>query len=886
MLSVGRLSSAEGAAGYLVKGGEGHAAGYFMKQQAQSHWAGGAKEALKLPDGPVDLKTLERILDGRISDTQTLGRKIKGVRHRDPGRDFTFSAPKSVSLAAIGEMKEPITNAMQSAVAKTMEYYEKNLAQARIYNKDSGKQVRTGNQKITYASFTDLISRANDPQFHIHNAVSNLAIGEDGKIRSLDFKLAYKHKILLGSIFRAELAKEMQALGFKIRPAGKHGLWELAGSQDEILKTFSKRRTDMTRQAPHKTGDAKAMAKLALTTRPSKVKLTQDTLLTRWNSELEKLGTSTQNLIETFKSAPSPDLQKLTPETALDYARDYHAENERHFDKYAFLRTAMTRVYGHVDIKAMESELEQRLHKDELRISDDGRWLVTTKTLNTEHSILGELDKGHLQARVLSRKDFQNLRGFETLTPGQKNAGELILTDYERFVGVKGMAGTGKTFMQELTLPHLKALGYELVGIAPSHKALSALESTGVFDKAMTTQRYQNNPYGHSKTVLVIDEASMVGNEAMRSIMNFANVKNMPRVVFIGDPEQLGSIEAGRPFELLLEKGLRHTNMNDIIRQRSKRHIKGIQALAKGELREAFQTLNKEIYETLPQDLIAKALELRKKMDDPAIVVATNKEREHINQTIKHEKQNTGPGIKLNVWNTLHLKKAEKVLVESYDQATHIKFNRDVGKTFKRGEVYKIKTIDKRKARLILTDGKTSKSFSPARHGSGNSFTQVLRQSQIILHKEDKIKFRTTNKKLGISNNDFGTVAGITPTHVQIKLGNNKTLSLAHKDKLLSHIDYGWANTVHSFQGATVKDNIAIMRADNNPLNTLEALYVGASRHREKLAIVTDNKERLLHVISEKVEISREKIEFKEPDRMRVVEPQNQPQRQRGERER
>ena len=94
------------------------------------------------------------------------------------------------------------------------------------------------------------------------------------------------------------------------------------------------------------------------------------------------------------------------------------------------------------------------------------------------------------------------------------------------------------------------------------------------------------------------------------------------------------------------------------------------------------------------------------------------------------------------------------------------------------------------------------------------------------------------------------------------------------------------------------------MRADNNPLNTLEAPYVGASRHREKLAIVTDNKERLLQVISEKVEISREKIEFKEPERMYVINAQSltkqiqeqvqepptpvisNPQRNRGERER
>ena len=108
MLSIGALTSASGAAEYFVKGGEGQIAGYYADYKAGSKWGGGAKELLGLPDGPVDLKTFEALLDGRVSQTQTLGRMVKGERLRDPGRDFTFSAPKSVSLAAIGELEKPI----------------------------------------------------------------------------------------------------------------------------------------------------------------------------------------------------------------------------------------------------------------------------------------------------------------------------------------------------------------------------------------------------------------------------------------------------------------------------------------------------------------------------------------------------------------------------------------------------------------------------------------------------------------------------------------------------------------------------------------------------------------------------------------------------------
>ena len=142
----------------------------------------------------------------------------------------------------------------------------------------------------------------------------NLAIGEDGKTRSQVFDLAYKHKILLGNIQRAELAKELTKLGLQIRPAGKNGLWELAGSNTEILKNFSKRRQKMTRVAPHKTQDAAAMAHIAKTTRPAKEKIvTRDALKARWSAEFKALGTSIKDYTQAILNAPERDKSDLAP---------------------------------------------------------------------------------------------------------------------------------------------------------------------------------------------------------------------------------------------------------------------------------------------------------------------------------------------------------------------------------------------------------------------------------------------------------------------------------------------------------------------------------------------------------------------------------------------
>jgi len=213
MLSLGALTSASGAANYYIKAGQGQISGYYFDQLESSKWGGGAKEILGLKDGPVELKRFEALLGGQVSKTQTLGRMVKGERLRDPGRDFTFSAPKSVSLAAIGELEKPILEIFSRSVETTMSWYEDNLAQAKVWDKEKGKQVKTGDQKILYASFMDFLSRGNDAQLHMHTPVVNLAVGIDDKIRSLNFDLAYKNKILLGNIQRAELAKGLQGLG-------------------------------------------------------------------------------------------------------------------------------------------------------------------------------------------------------------------------------------------------------------------------------------------------------------------------------------------------------------------------------------------------------------------------------------------------------------------------------------------------------------------------------------------------------------------------------------------------------------------------------------------------------------------------------------------------
>ena len=304
--SIGAVASPSQGASYYERDG------YYVKDdpahREASAWAGRGAAALGL-EGSVDPETFKAVLEGRVPDGsgRRLGRTGKGgaFEHR-PGRDITFSAPKSVSLAALVGGDARIVDAHDKAVKKSLAWFEKNAAETRLMDPAMGRMVRAGNQKTVIATFRHDTSRNLDPMLHTHSVVANMLLGADGKWRTMANERLYRSKMLLGALYRSELARELKGLGYGIEKTHADGRFEISGVSRKVIEAFSTRRAEIEK-AMHERGlgdtaDNQHLARrAALMTRAHKRDVDKEALRESWQKQAANLGFNAPKLVAEAK---------------------------------------------------------------------------------------------------------------------------------------------------------------------------------------------------------------------------------------------------------------------------------------------------------------------------------------------------------------------------------------------------------------------------------------------------------------------------------------------------------------------------------------------------------------------------------------------------------
>ena len=293
--SIGAVAAPAQGASYYERDG------YYAKDDPAhrdaSAWAGRGAEELGL-EGAVDPDTFKAVLEGRVpdgSDTR-LGRRAKdgSIEHR-PGRDLTLSAPKSVSLAALVGGDARVTDAHDRAVARTLAWFERNVAETRMKDPESGRMVRTGGQKTVIATFRHDTSRNLDPALHSHAVLANMVQGADGRWRTMANERLYASKMLLGAMYRSELAQGLARLGYGIEKTHADGRFEIAGVSREVVEAFSTRRQEIEAAVAERgggnTADNQRLAqRAALMTRAAKRDVDREALRESWERQAAGMG--------------------------------------------------------------------------------------------------------------------------------------------------------------------------------------------------------------------------------------------------------------------------------------------------------------------------------------------------------------------------------------------------------------------------------------------------------------------------------------------------------------------------------------------------------------------------------------------------------------------
>jgi hypothetical protein len=119
---------------------------------------------------------------------------------------------------------------------------------------------------------------------------------------------------------------------------------------------------------------------------------------------------------------------------------------------------------------------------------------------------------------------------------------------------VVGRAGTGKTFALGVARHAWQLDGYRLLAAAPTGIATLSLQGEGFQDVATCDRLLADLDRGQetldSRTVLVVDEAGMLGSRKLARLLEHAD-QAQAKVVLVGDDRQLAAIDAGGGFRAL-----------------------------------------------------------------------------------------------------------------------------------------------------------------------------------------------------------------------------------------------------------------------------------------------------------------------------------------------
>ncbi len=845
MLSIGVLHSPAQAGSYYAQDD------YYTKDSAgePSQWDGRGAQVLGLA-GPVDRAQFEALLNGELPHGVVLKRGQQG-KHQ-PGWDLTFSAPKSVSLLALVGVESRATEAHNQAVTEALRYLEATTARARAKQEGKSTIETTGNWII--ARFNHDTSRELDPQLHTHAVVINATRRADGEWRALSSKEMFRAKMLGGAIYRAELARALQRLGYEVEVGHRDGRFEVKGFTTEQLRHFSRRREEIE-AALEKVGasGAKASATLALYTRARKGLIDRAEVYGDWKARARDQGINLRELISKRTALREP--ATAPAREAVAWAIAHLTERESVISHRDVVRHALEYGTGKATLAEVAVGIQGAKKTRVLLPVNDGRY-TTTKAIVAESETLAAMRRGQGRVRpIASPEESRGAAREHRLGADQTDAATFILTTKDRVIGVQGYAGTGKTHMLRAVREVAERAGFTVRGFAPSATAARVLQQdagipSDTVSRHLIEVAKESKPWQSTGELWVVDEASMMSTEQAQALVSAAD-RQKARLVLVGDRQQLPAIEAGRPFAMLLERGMASAEMREIKRQKSPILKAAVLDTIGRREAAALKKLAGHTYAISRRDARLGAI-VKDYLALPAaernqtlIVTGVNDDRREINERVrarlKEEKALDGPEAKGKVLVQRDLSRAELTQPKAYQPGDVVRFGRAYAKLgIELGEYLTVTDGDVERGVVSLLRGAEQIAWEPRRAAK----VEVYQAETRSVMAGDHLRWTRNDRDLGRRNGEVAEVISVDAAKGVATVRGSRgaeRLDLSTKQ----HWEHAYASTVHAAQGKTADRVLVHLDTKHDKTIGSESFYVAVSRARHEARLYTNDQFKL-----------------------------------------
>ena len=388
----------------------------------------------------------------------------------------------------------------------------------------------------------------------------------------MDGRDLYRHRLAADAIYRAAYQRELaRTPKVEWTPADSHGNRELQGIPEDLVRSFSKRTGQIDGELDRLAADGRERTPRLVkwtvqATRKPKQHETPDILYGRWRQEAAERGHDPDTLVRTVTGrTANRDQDQTVSEEATSQLFDRLAGSDGLTERAStFTRPDVLVALGAGLAGAGRTELEELADRflAERAVSvvadrglEERRWSTPDLLAVEQRLVTAATNRMDEQTAVVSHEAVREALVVHPTAGADQQAMVRDLCQGGQGVAVVvGRAGTGKTFALGMARHAWQLDGYRLLATAPTGIATMSLQGEGFEDVATCDRLLRDLDRGRehldARTVLVVDEAGMVGSRKLTRLLEHAH-QAQAKVVLVGDDRQLASIDAGGGFRAL-----------------------------------------------------------------------------------------------------------------------------------------------------------------------------------------------------------------------------------------------------------------------------------------------------------------------------------------------